>query len=319
MKKLHEFYTAGTGTALLIGNPQAAAMNAPEGKKYDAWKDAYGNVLVDSQIGQTAGALAGAGVGAGAGALLMRTKAGKQVAAKAAAGLGGNLTDRLRSYKAIRRGGTPAGALAGLLGGAILGTAGGVLHGHYGKRAQEIRNRDLSANLKPALRELAARSEQITELASWVGPSGMNSKGQRPEDNWGRAAGVGLLVGGAPGAILTQPLAAQASREGVVYGKRDAAKDSLRMSGGAFAGSLAGSLAGLGAQRFIPKLHGRAGAYAPIVGSLAGMAGGLLGGYKWAKGANTDRINEAKMDRMKTKMASAYVQGLKEAREKGVI
>jgi hypothetical protein len=309
MKKLHEFYTAGTGTAMLIGNPQAAAINAPQGKKYDAWKDAYGNVLVDGQIGQTAGALAGAGLGAGAGALLMRTDAGKRSAARMAGEIGGDLKTRTKAYKLIKGSGAKsAGALAGLIGGAVLGTAGGVLHGHYGKRAQEIRNRHLSANLKPALRELAARSEQITELAApaWVGPSGMNSKGQRPEGNWGRAAGMGLLVGGAPGAILTQPLAATAAREGVIYRKRDAATDALRTSFGGIAGSLAGKAAGIAAQRFIPGL-GRAGAYAPLAGSLAGVAGGLYGGYQWAKGANNSRIGEAKMDRMKTKMASAYV------------
>jgi len=312
MKKLHEFYTAGTGTALLIGNPQAAAMNAPEGKRYDAWKDAYGNALVDMNIGGTAGLIGGAGLGAGAGALAMRTNAGKRAAAKLASSAtklsGGGLAERLINYKGFKKAATPAGALIGGIAGLGIGSAAGLMHGHYGKRAQEIRNRHLSANLKPVLRELAARSEKLTELAaSWVGPSGMNAKGQRPEDNWGRAAGMGILVGGAPGAVLTQPLASASAKEGVIYRKRDAATDSLRLGAGGVGGALAGGMAGLAAQRFIPRLHGRAGAYAPVIGNLAGMAAGLVGGYKWAKGANDGRIKDAKLDRMKTKMASAYI------------
>ena len=167
----------------------------------------------------------------------------------------------------------------------------------------------MKIDLKKNLKELAARSEAITEFAAatWVGPSGMNAKGQRPEDNWRRGAGVGLLVGGAPSAILTQPLASAAAREGVIYRKRDAAKDSLRMGVGTVGGAMAGGTAGMAAQLFIPKLRGRAGAYAPLVGQLAGVTAGLFGGYKWAKGANRDRINDAKLDRMKTKMASAYI------------
>lgn len=162
MKKLHEFI-AGTGTAFLVGNPAASAINAPQGKKYDAFKDAYGNVLVDREIGGTAGALAGAGMGYGAGALLAKSKKGQKAAAKLVGS--GPLASRLENYKLIKAGAKPVGALAGALGGLVVGSTAGIFHGHFGKRAQEIRNRDLSANLKPALRELAARSEAIVEFA----------------------------------------------------------------------------------------------------------------------------------------------------------
>jgi hypothetical protein len=162
MKKLHEFY-AGTGTALLVGNPAASAINAPSGKRYDAWKDAYGNALVDREYGGAIGLLGGAGIGAGAGALAMRSKSGKSVAAKLSGG--GDVAERLAKFKALKKAATPAGALIGGLAGLGIGGFAGLAHGHYGKRAQEIRNRHLEANLKPALRELAARSEQLKEFA----------------------------------------------------------------------------------------------------------------------------------------------------------
>jgi hypothetical protein len=158
-------------------------------------------------------------------------------------------------------------------------------------------------NLKLQLRELAARSERVVELASnWVGPSGVNSKGQRPEDNWRRGAGMGLLIGGVPGAILTQPLASKSAENKVIYRKRDAATDSLRIAGGGLAGGMLGSVAGRLAAR------GSAGpSLLPLVGNIAGLGAGLFGGYKWAKGASENRINEARVDRVKTGMASAYL------------
>lgn len=163
-------------------------------------------------------------------------------------------------------------------------------------------------NLKLQLRELAARSERVVELASnWVGPSGVNSKGQRPEDNWRRGAGMGFLIGGAPGAILTQPLASKSAENKVIYRKRDAAGDSARMGVGSLGGGIVGAASGLAAQRFIPQLHGRVGAVVPLAATLAGSLAGLGAGYKWAKGANENRINEARVDRVKTGMASAYL------------
>jgi hypothetical protein len=163
-------------------------------------------------------------------------------------------------------------------------------------------------NLKLQLRELAARSERVVELANnWVGPSGMNAKGQRPEDNWKRSAGMGLLVGGAPGALLTQRNAAASRDAGVIYRKRDAAADSGRVVTGGLAGGLVGAAAGLGAQRFIPKLHGKLGTFVPLAGTIAGNLAGLAGGYAWANKAGDRRIAEARIDRAKTKMATAYM------------
>lgn len=196
MKKLHEFYTAGTGTALLVGNPAASAINAPKGKKYDAWKDAYGNAVVDRDIGASVGLIAGAGVGAGAGALVGRSNLGKRIAARGAAG--GDIAERLAKFKIAKKAATPAGALVGGLAGLGLGGFAGLAHGHYGKRAQEIRNRHLSANLKPALRELAARSEQITEFAMVRDASGRYVE---VEEDGGMGVG-GAIKAGAGAAAL---------------------------------------------------------------------------------------------------------------------
>lgn len=186
---------AGLGTALLVGNPTASAINAPQGKKYDAFKDAYGNVLVDREIGGTIGALAGAGAGAGAGALLMRTQTGKRAAARIVnrATPDASLAKRLAGYKAIRSAATPAGGLVGALAGLGIGGTAGMLHGHYGKRAQEIRNRHLSADLKPALRELAARSEEITEFAMVRDASGRYV--EVPEESKGFPTGTAVKAG----------------------------------------------------------------------------------------------------------------------------
>lgn len=158
---------------------------------------------------------------------------------------------------------------------------------------------NLETNLKPALRELAARSERIVELAaSWVGPSGMNAKGQRPEDNWKRAAGMGLLGGGPIGVFVSQPLAARADRSNVIYRKRDAGVDALKVAAigtaGQVVGSLAANRAGLGKK-------------GAIASALGGMALGSFGGYSWAKRSNERRIAEANLDRKKTRMAAAWM------------
>lgn len=217
MKKLHEF--AGTATALLVGNPTASAINAPQGKKYDAFKDAYGNVLVDREIGGTVGALGGAAAGYGAGALLAKSKKGQKAAAKLAGS--GALGDRLANYKLIKAGAKPVGALAGALGGLVVGSTAGILHGHYGKRAQEIRNRHLSANLKPALRELAARSERIVEFAMVRDANGRYVEVE-DEDGGGMGAGKMIKAGAGAAAIGAGGLGAYRLNKAVMdkYGSR---------------------------------------------------------------------------------------------------
>jgi hypothetical protein len=195
MKKLHEFY-AGTGAALLVGNPAASAINAPSGKRYDAWKDAYGNALVDREYGGAIGLLGGAGIGAGAGALAMRSKSGKSVAAKLSGG--GDVAERLAKFKALKKAATPAGALIGGLAGLGIGGFAGLAHGHYGKRAQEIRNRHLEANLKPALRELAARSEQLKEFAM---VRDANGRYVEVEEDGGMGVGTAMKAGAGAAAL----------------------------------------------------------------------------------------------------------------------
>jgi hypothetical protein len=145
---------------------------------------------------------------------------------------------------------------------------------------------------KLALKELAAQAV-LVELAA-------NAKGQRPEDNWKRAAGMGFLVGGPTGMILTQPNANESERAGVVYGKRNAAGDVLRTGVGAAGGSIAGNIAGMATGGAFSKnaraIHGadmgKVMRHAQV-GNLAGGVAGLGLGYLWARKANKGRIARA--------------------------
>lgn len=69
-----------------------------------------------------------------------------------------------------------------------------------------------------------------------------NKKGQSPRGNLARGAGVGYLTGGVPGGAVGGINASRARKAGVVYRKRDAAKD----GGVTTAGSVAGAVAGAG-------------------------------------------------------------------------
>ena len=203
MKRLHEFYTAGGGTAYLIGNPAASAINAPKGQKLAAYKDATGNVVVDSQIGALAGASGGALLGGTAGALagplMLKDDDLRKNAIKGVSGRGLSKTEKLALMKRTTRGvGGLAGGVAGLAGGAIIGSAAGAIHGHFGKRAQEIRNRHLSADLKPALRELAARSERIIEFAM---VRDANGQFVEVEDEGGMGVGTAVKAGAGVAAL----------------------------------------------------------------------------------------------------------------------
>lgn len=200
--KLHEFYTAGHGTAMLIGNPLSSAINAPRGQKLNAYKDATGNVVGDQQVGAAlgagSGALLGGAAGAAAGPLLTKSV----FTPKEFRNFLRNGGTRSKKMAMMRGAGAVVGGLAGLAGGAVAGGALGGLHGHYGKRAEEIRKRHLSANLKPVLRELAAISEGLKEFAMVRDESGRYV--EVPEQGGGNTAlkvGAGVAglaaVGGA--------------------------------------------------------------------------------------------------------------------------
>ena len=123
---------AEAGTAFLLGNPAAAAINARKGKKLAAYKDAYGNAVVDTSIGGGIGSLTGAAGGAGlalAGPRKWRAGAYKALGK----GLGGR-----GAYRAITAGLAGAG---GAVAGGLVGAEAGAAHGTYGKRAQELRHR----------------------------------------------------------------------------------------------------------------------------------------------------------------------------------
>lgn len=145
---------------------------------------------------------------------------------------------------------------------------------------------------KGRLKELAAKAA-LVELDSIP-----NAKGQKPEDNWKRAAGIGLLVGGPTGVLLTQPNANESARAGVVYGKRNAAGDVMRTTAGITGGSFAGQLGGMASAGVFSK-GGHAGADMGKImrhvqiGNLAGVTVGLGGGYMWARHANKTRIARA--------------------------
>ena len=114
---------ADTGTALLIGNPLTSALNARKGKKWDAYKDAYGNQVGDTIAGGLTGVAAGTGIGA---VSSLHPKIGARFARSAA-------------KRGISKAGV--GAIIGAVGGGYLGSGIGHLHGSFGARAREIRHR----------------------------------------------------------------------------------------------------------------------------------------------------------------------------------
>lgn len=81
-----------------------------------------------------------------------------------------------------------------------------------------------------------------------------NKKGQSPRGNLARGAGVGYLTGGVPGVAVGGINASRARNAGVVYRKRDAAKDGGVTTAGGFAGSVAGAgSAALTRRKFVNK------------------------------------------------------------------
>lgn len=114
----------------------------------------------------------GAGVGAGLGLL-----------GGAAAGAGG-----------FARGGTP-GMLLGSAVGGLLGAYGGV---QVGGRIRKNKEKAMSANLKPALRELAARSEKLKEFAMVRDANGQYVE---VEDEGGMGMGTAVKAGAGAAAV----------------------------------------------------------------------------------------------------------------------
>ena len=118
----------------LVGNPTTAAVGARKGKKWDAWKEAHGNVMVDQSIGGAAGALGGAAIGAG---LTKVPAIRKSLTIKTSAVPGGRM--RRGSFRKTPVG--AIGALGGALAGTVIGSAVGGIHGHVSAKAKEIRER----------------------------------------------------------------------------------------------------------------------------------------------------------------------------------
>jgi hypothetical protein len=124
-----------------------------------------------------------------------------------------DLQQKLHDESYVRRGiGTGAGL--GLLGGAasmthggipgvILGGGIGAVTGAYagmqvGGRIRKNKDKNLSANLKPALRELAARSEEITEFAMVRDASGRYVE---VEEDGGLGVGGAIRTGAGAAAL----------------------------------------------------------------------------------------------------------------------
>lgn len=142
-----------------------------------------------------------------------------------------------------------------------------------------------------------------------------NAKGQKPSGNMRRSM-MGLIPGGPLAMPATMSNASDLEKEGIVYRKRDAVADSDRMYAGLAGGQLAGMGAGAlgghllrekilsGPNPFSKKMTSKAAGHmerglmvahlAPKVAGLAGLIGGGVGGYQWAKHRNARRIAEAK-------------------------
>jgi len=113
----------------------------------------------------------------------VRRGAGLGLLGGAAAGAGG-----------FARGGVP-GMLLGSAVGGLLGAYGGV---QVGGRIRKNKDKNLSANLKPALRELAARSEAITEFAM---VRDANGQFVEVEDEGGMGMGTAVKAGAGAAAL----------------------------------------------------------------------------------------------------------------------
>ena len=129
---------------LIFGPGVGAAVAAPKGKKWDAFKEGHGEVegealkgtLMGAGVGGAAGAAAGAGIGVSetAKAIAHNRKVPKGVIKRYLSGLKKVKTPGLKNLG--RRAGL--GALIGLGGGAALGSIGGTLKGAYGKKSHDI-------------------------------------------------------------------------------------------------------------------------------------------------------------------------------------
>ena len=130
----------------IVGNPMASAASARPGKKLDAYKDAVGDVMVDSQIGGVTGALAGGA----AGALATRhPKVGKAITRSVNEHfLRGRSQAAAKANRILHvpkwtsgKGKAVIGGVAGAGLGLLAGSAIGAVHGHVGARANEIKDR----------------------------------------------------------------------------------------------------------------------------------------------------------------------------------
>lgn len=108
----------------LLGNPLSSAIEAPMGRKMEAYGQAAGHTYGNAMVGGVAGGAAGAAVGGAAGA------AGSKYLGRALLH-----PSQARTMMAHKSG---KGALAGAALGAGLGLLGGALHGEFGQRGTEI-------------------------------------------------------------------------------------------------------------------------------------------------------------------------------------
>lgn len=184
MKRLHEFSPLGEfnkGYAQEQDKARAAARlarlnyrNAKREYKYIKQGVSDNPAIADLQqkLHDESYVMRGAGVGAGLGLL-----------GGVAAGADG-----------FARAGIP-GVILGSGVGALLGAYGGM---QVGGRIRKNKDKNLSANLKPVLRELAARSEAITEFAMVRDASGRYVE---VEDGGGMGVGTALKVGAGAAAV----------------------------------------------------------------------------------------------------------------------
>jgi hypothetical protein len=115
----------------------------------------------------------------------------------AGAGVGAGALTTLPYIKKLPKGARGAGiplAVGMGLSGGLIGALGGV---EIGGRIRKNKDKNLSANLKPALRELAARSEAITEFAMV-----RDANGQYVEVEDEGGMGMGTVKAGAGAAAL---------------------------------------------------------------------------------------------------------------------
>jgi hypothetical protein len=193
MKRLHEFYARPYEDESRLGNTAKATM-----------------------VGAGIGGIAGGAFNAATGPAASRSAIAQMGSLRKMGGSIGSVLPRegvpgarnfvawgLNQHRKIAKGGFAGRGRSALIGGALTGLLGAGVGGIAGvlrrpRSSEELAAKNLSADLKPALRELAARSEAIIEFAMVRDANGQYVE---VEDEGGMGMGTAVKAGAGAAAV----------------------------------------------------------------------------------------------------------------------